>query len=206
MKPLDRIMELLLMSIKKSIFTLSLFTLVCSGSSLLSAKEHKPSAAKPVYAPKAMYRGDGPTFKLVKTKLSDQQIVKLQIGTFPLFVDLGKKYFAGFRSSNEKPKQTCTNTPFTLQSIPLNTYLQRYQISTKQWKFSFPYDNAMNRPVTLVKTNCKIPFFRDFMFDAPKEVIESGGEYGSIFIQQAGVIFQGNKDVKIIPPILIAPE
>lgn len=191
---------------RNSLFSLSLLALLCNTPSLASAKEHKPSAAKPVYAPEATYRGNGSTFKLAKTKLSDQQIIKLQIGTFPLFVDLGKKYFAGFRGSNGKPKQTCTNTSFTLHSIPLNTYLQKYQISTKQWKFSFPYDNTMNRLVTLVKTNCKIPFFREFIFDASKEVIESGGEYGSIFIQQAGVIFQGNKDVVIIPPILIAPE
>ncbi|MFZ1342854.1 hypothetical protein [Thiothrix eikelboomii] len=188
------------MHLNQSIFTLSLLTILCSTSSLLSAKEYKPATIKPTYAPETMYRGNGSTFKLEKTKLSDEQIIKFQIGTFPLFIDLGKKYFAGFRGPNERPKQTCANASFTLQSIPLNTYLQKLKIGTKQWKFSFPYDDAMSRSVTLVKTNCKIPFFREFIFDSPKEVIESGGEYGSIFIQQAGVLFQGNKPVPIILP------
>lgn len=190
------------MYLNQSILTLSLLTLLCSTPSLLSAKEHKPAMLKPSYAPETMYRGNGSTFRLEKTKLSDKQITNYQIGLFPLFVDLGKKYFAGFRGSNEKtPKQTCTNTSFTLHSIPLSTYLQKLKISTKQWNFSFPYDNAMDRPITLVRTNCKIPFFREFILDAPKETIEDGGEYGSIFIQQAGVLFQGNKPVHIIQPI-----
>ncbi len=193
------------MFIKKSIFTLGLFALVCSGSSLLSAKEHKPSAAKPVYAPEAMYRVSA-IIKSTKTKLNEAQITNYQIGTFPLFVNLGKKYFAGFRDSNGKPKQTCTNTSFTLSSIPLNTYLSKNQIEAKHWKQAYPYDNDMNRSVTLVKTNCKIPFFREFVFDAPKEKIENGDEYGPILINQSNVFFMGNKDVKIIQPVLIAPE
>lgn len=187
------------MHLNQSIFTLSLLTILCSTSSLLSAREHKPATIKPMYAPETMYRVTA-IIESTKAKVDDAQITKLQIATFPLFVDLQKKYFAGFRGSNEKPKQACTNTSLTLQSISLNTYLNTNQITTKQWKQAYPYDTEMNRSVTLVKTNCKIPFFREFIFDTPKEKIESGGEYGPILINQSNVFFMGTKPVPFILP------
>lgn len=188
-------MGLLLMYLNKYISIFILLAMLYSLPSLLVAKEHKK-----FYANETMYRSAALIIKSAKTQLNEAEITKYQIGTFPIFVDLGKKYFAGFRGSNGIPKKSCTNTSFALSSIQLSTYLKKNQIALKEWKQAYPDDNSINRLVTLVKTNCKIPFFREFIFDSNKESIESGGEYGAILINQSNVFFMAYKHIDIILP------